>query len=149
MVVRSMQTGIQATVSDPEGQTPTTELMLAIGTRARAAARELALASTDGEKQGAPRGRTLAVDDMPPILDANAKDVEAAARPGVTPAFIDRLMLDATASNAIAKGLEDIAKLADPVGTVLSEWTRPNGLKSRACACRSASSASSTKAART
>jgi glutamate-5-semialdehyde dehydrogenase len=51
---------------------------------------------------------------------------KAAGRPA---SFVDRLLLDAKRIEGIAQGLDDIARLPDPVGTVLSEWTRPNGMK--------------------
>ena len=65
----------------------------------------------------------------PAILAANAKDLEAARAAGRPSAFIDRLLLDEARIEATAKGVEEIAELADPVGTVLAEWTRPNGLR--------------------
>ena len=65
----------------------------------------------------------------PAILAANAKDLEAARAAGRPAAFIDRLLLDEARIEATAKGVEEIAALADPVGTVLAEWTRPNGLR--------------------
>ena len=66
------------------------------------------------------------------ILAANAKDIEAARAAGRPAAFIDRLLLNEARIEAMAKGVEEIAELADPVGTVLAEWTRPNGLAVRA-----------------
>ncbi|MBB5690876.1 glutamate-5-semialdehyde dehydrogenase [Roseomonas alkaliterrae] len=60
------------------------------------------------------------------ILAANAADLEAAA--GLTPAFRDRLTLTPARLEAMARGLEEVADLPDPVGRVLAEWTRPNGL---------------------
>ncbi|MGE0629347.1 MAG: glutamate-5-semialdehyde dehydrogenase [Hyphomicrobiaceae bacterium] len=107
----------------------TTETMLAIGRRARAAARELALADAGIKNQallGAARALRARKDA---IIAANARDVEAATARGVSGAFLDRLRLDGKRIEAIAKGLEEIAGLADPVGAVLSSWTRPNGLE--------------------
>lgn len=63
------------------------------------------------------------------IVSANEKDVVAARNADKPAAFIDRLQLDEVRINAIANGLEAIAKLDDPVGTILAEWTQPNGLK--------------------
>jgi len=65
---------------------------------------------------------------------------------GIGAALVDRLALDPKRVEAVAQGLEDIAALPDPVGRVLAEWTRPNGLGYRASRCRSASSASSMRA---
>ncbi|MGC2413907.1 MAG: glutamate-5-semialdehyde dehydrogenase, partial [Stellaceae bacterium] len=63
------------------------------------------------------------------ILAANAEDVAEAKAAGIGAALIDRLALDPKRLEAVAHGLEDIAALPDPVGRVLAEWTRPNGLK--------------------
>jgi glutamate-5-semialdehyde dehydrogenase len=60
------------------------------------------------------------------VLAANAEDVATAE--GLTSAFRDRLLLTPARIEAMAKGLEEVAELPDPVGRVLSEWTRPNGL---------------------
>jgi len=60
------------------------------------------------------------------ILSANAEDLKAAH--DLTPALRDRLLLDDTRIEAMAKGLEDIAALPDPVGLELARWQRPNGL---------------------
>jgi glutamate-5-semialdehyde dehydrogenase len=61
------------------------------------------------------------------IIAANAEDIAAAA--GLTPAFRDRLLLNPARVEAMAKGLEEVAALPDPVGRVLAEWQRPNGLR--------------------
>lgn len=107
----------------------TDELMHKIGTRARAAAHDLSLASTQ-TKNAALR---VAADALraatPAVLAANAKDLAAAKAAGRPASFIDRLMLDEARVAAIAQSLEDIAELPDPVGSVLAEWTRPNGLR--------------------
>jgi glutamate-5-semialdehyde dehydrogenase len=63
------------------------------------------------------------------ILKANAEDVAEAKVRGATPAFLDRLTLDATQAEAMAKGLDVIRKLKDPVGTVMASWRRPNGMR--------------------
>jgi glutamate-5-semialdehyde dehydrogenase len=63
------------------------------------------------------------------ILAANAEDLAEAKSGGATPAFLDRLMLDAKRVDAIADGLEVVARLADPVGAVADSWTRPNGMR--------------------
>ena len=62
------------------------------------------------------------------LLAANEKDLAAATESGTTGALLDRLMLDDARIEAMAKGLEDIAALDDPVGAVMAEWDRPNGL---------------------
>jgi len=106
----------------------TAELMHAMGKSARAAARELALASTDA-KNAALRAAAQALrNSIADILAANAKDLAAARMAKRPAAFIDRLMLDYARVAAMAKGLDEIAELPDPVGTVLAHWKRPNGL---------------------
>ena len=62
------------------------------------------------------------------ILEANRLDMEAARAAQLSAALLDRLMLDAKRVAAMARGLEEVAALADPVGTIIAEWTRPNGL---------------------
>ncbi len=100
-----------------------------MGAAARAAAHELAHASS-ADKNAAINGAAAAIrarcDD---ILTANAQDVAAAEAKGISGALLDRLILDEGRVEAMAKGLEEVAELPDPVGTVLEEWERPNGLK--------------------
>ncbi|MFZ1415996.1 MAG: glutamate-5-semialdehyde dehydrogenase, partial [Defluviicoccus sp.] len=64
----------------------------------------------------------------PAILAANARDVEAARARGLSAALIERLVLNEARVEAMAKGLDEIALLPDPVGQVIAAWTRPNGL---------------------
>jgi glutamate-5-semialdehyde dehydrogenase len=63
------------------------------------------------------------------LIAVNASEVAAAKSKALKDSFIDRLVLTTDRVEAMAKGLEDIAALPDPVGTTLSEWTRPNGMK--------------------
>ena len=62
------------------------------------------------------------------ILAANTRDMEAARARNLSAALLDRLQLNESRVEAMARGLEDIVALADPVGTVIAEWARPNGL---------------------
>jgi glutamate-5-semialdehyde dehydrogenase len=62
------------------------------------------------------------------ILAANAQDQQFARDKGLTDAMIERLILNPARVEAMAKGLEEVAALADPVGRELARWTRPNGL---------------------
>ena len=111
----------------PDSQSLTAQ-MLAMGLRAKAAARVLALASSDQKNTAlaaaakALRANTLA------IMTDNTLDVAEAKRGGMTAAFVDRLMLDEQRIDAIAEGLEVVAALADPVGRMLERWQRPNGM---------------------
>ncbi|MEN9528076.1 MAG: gamma-glutamyl phosphate reductase [Pseudomonadota bacterium] len=63
------------------------------------------------------------------ILAANAEDMQAAEEKNLSAAMLDRLRLDKARVEAMARGLEEIARLPDPVGRVLAEWDRPNGLR--------------------
>jgi glutamate-5-semialdehyde dehydrogenase len=110
----------------PEAELAAT--MAEIGRRARAAAAALALAPAD-VKVAALRAAAAAVRSRAnEILAANAKDVAEANAAGIGAALVDRLALDPKRIEGVAKGLEDIAALPDPVGRVLAQWTQPNGL---------------------
>ncbi len=111
-----------------EKATGTGAIMDAIGKSARAAAHTLALASTEAKNTALRAAAAALRDASPTILAANAKDIAAAEAADRPAAFVDRLALDAARVAAMATGLEEIAELPDPVGTVLAEWTRPNGL---------------------
>lgn len=104
------------------------EAMLTLGQNARHAARALALASgvqrADGLRAAAKALRAASAT----ILAANRDDCADAVARGTKGAFLDRLTLDEQRLHAIAKAVEDVAALADPVGRVLAEWTQPNGL---------------------
>ncbi|MDZ4761321.1 MAG: glutamate-5-semialdehyde dehydrogenase [Alphaproteobacteria bacterium] len=103
--------------------------MLAIGVRARRSSGLLAgagpLARTNALQAMAIRVRAAA----PAILAANALDMEAGRAKGLTAALLDRLELTPARLEDMAKGLEAVAALPDPVGDVLAAWTRPNGLE--------------------
>jgi glutamate-5-semialdehyde dehydrogenase len=106
----------------------TAEIMREIGVAARSAARVLALATSEAKNAALNAAATFVRAQMADILAANAKDLEAARANGTTGAFLDRLALNEKRIEAIAVSLEDIAKLDDPVGTVLAHWQRQNGL---------------------
>lgn len=103
-------------------------LMTALGRSARQASRILALAATDTKNKAlqvaAKEIRKRAAD----ILAANAKDVAEAQASETNAAYLDRLELDARHVDGMAKGLEEIAALPDPVGRILARFSRPNGL---------------------
>lgn len=104
-------------------------LMMDIGAQAKAASRPLSIASTD-QKNRALLAMASAIDaSVDRILEANAKDVDAAETAGVAASFIDRLKLDRSRIAGMSEGIRAIAGLADPVGEVISAWDRPNGLK--------------------
>src|SRR5207244_283574 len=100
----------------------------ALGRQARAAATMLAKAGS-GTKDAALRGMAAAIRaDRAVILAANDRDLTAAREAKLGNAMLDRLALDDKRLEAMAKGLEEIAQLPDPVGAVIAHWTRPNGL---------------------
>jgi len=103
--------------------------LLAIGQAAKAAARKLSLAPAGQKDQALLAAAAKLRARMAHILQTNASDREAAASGGRPAAFIDRLTLNEARVEAMARGLEEIAGLADPVGTVIASWERPNGLK--------------------
>ncbi|WP_425515192.1 glutamate-5-semialdehyde dehydrogenase [Microvirga terricola] len=100
-----------------------------IGRRARLAARRLAIATAD-EKNAALRAMAARIRAASAaILAANAEDVAEAQAKGQTPAFLDRLTLNSERLADIADAVESIAALPDPVGRVLAQFERPNGLR--------------------
>ncbi|NBX65757.1 MAG: glutamate-5-semialdehyde dehydrogenase [Proteobacteria bacterium] len=103
--------------------------MNALGQGARAAARAMALVSPD-RKNGALWAMAEAISNSTSeILAANKKDWEAAEKAGVKAAYLDRLSLDAKRLQAIAESIVAITDIPDPVGSVVKEWMRPNGLR--------------------
>ncbi len=98
------------------------------GQAARAAAARLALTSADDKNAALFAMAAMLRRFNRQIITANALDVEEAKTSGRPPAFIDRLTLSTARIEAMAKGLEDIAALPDPVGGLIASWTRPNGL---------------------
>jgi glutamate-5-semialdehyde dehydrogenase len=104
------------------------DLMRAMGRAARAAAVALNVASTD-QKNRALRAAAAALRARRhKIIAANERDLREAAAKGMSPALLDRLKLDEARVEAMARGLEEIVRLDDPIGTVLAEWSRPNGM---------------------
>lgn len=102
--------------------------MTRLGIQAREAARELARASS-AQKNRALAGAAAAIRARAnDILAANARDMAAARERQLAGALLDRLLLDHKRVEAMARGIEEVAALADPVGDVIAEWTRPNGL---------------------
>ena len=103
-------------------------IMAELGRKARAASRVLASASPTA-KQHALEAAAAALDaSRTKILAENARDMAAGEARGMTKAFLDRLALNDQRIDAIIAGLKTIAALPDPVGTVIAEWDRPNGL---------------------
>ncbi len=103
--------------------------MAEIGRRARDAAAGLALVTAEAKVKALRAAAAAVRSQANEILAANAEDVAEAKGAGIGAALIDRLALDPKRLEAVARGLEDIADLPDPIGRVLAEWTRPNGLR--------------------
>jgi glutamate-5-semialdehyde dehydrogenase len=111
-----------------EGTGDLAATMAEIGRAARAAARLLALAP-GAQKDKALKAMAAAIRaQKAAILAANAEDVAEAKAAGVTAAFLDRLALSEARVEAMAAGIEVVARLKDPVGAVTETWTRPNGM---------------------
>src|SRR5262249_27811271 len=110
----------------PEALGNVQQAMAVLGARAREAARELALASTEAKNvalraaAGAMRAQTAA------ILEANARDLQLAREGAVTAAFLDRLALDPRRVEAMAKSLEEVAGPPQPLRAPLARWKRPH-----------------------
>ena len=104
-------------------------LLDTMGRAAVDAARVLAFAGT-AQKDAALRAAAAELRRREPaILEANARDLESARDAGLGAAMLDRLALDSARLASIAASVEQVADLPDPVGTVIAEWTRPNGLR--------------------
>ena len=103
--------------------------MAPIGRAAVEAAQVLALAGTGQKNAALTAAATALRRRTADILAANARDMKAGEAAGLSGAMLDRLKLDAARIEAMAQGVEQIAALPDPVGTVIAEWERPNGLR--------------------
>ena len=103
--------------------------MTAIGRGARDAAPVLELASADQKNRALRTAAAALRRRSREILAANGRDMADARSGGAGGALLDRLELDRGRVEAMARSLEAIAELPDPIGSVLSEWTRPNGLR--------------------
>lgn len=103
--------------------------MRVIGQKAKAAARVLANASTVKKNEALGIAANSLRANSAKILEANALDMAAGKTKGLAASFLDRLELDHERIEAIAKGLEAIVALDDPVGSVIASWERPNGLQ--------------------
>jgi glutamate-5-semialdehyde dehydrogenase len=111
-----------------ESADDTVALMADLGRRARAAARPLAVASTATKNAALAAMADAILRNEAAILRANAIDLKNGDEAGLSASFMDRLKLTPERIGAIAQGIREIAALADPVGTVIAEWDRPNGL---------------------
>jgi glutamate-5-semialdehyde dehydrogenase len=105
------------------------EQMMQLAKQAKSASRELAKLTT-AEKNACLLAMATALEqNAPAIQEANARDMEFGAQLGLSAAMLDRLKLDDKRIAGMARGLREVAALPDPVGKILDERTRPNGLK--------------------
>ncbi len=104
-------------------------VMRALGEAARGAAASLAVASTDMKNAALAAGAEAIRAGASEILAANDKDMYVAQGRDLSAALLDRLELDDARVEGMAKGLEEVAALPDPVGAVMAKWSRPNGLE--------------------
>ena len=105
-----------------------TDLMTGMAQKAKLGAEALRLAGPDVRTRAIVEAARAIRARQSQILEANQADQKAAEAKGLTPAMIERLILNPARVEAMAKGLEEVAALPDPVGRELARWTRPNGL---------------------
>lgn len=103
--------------------------LLAMGQEAKRAARVLSTAPASQKNAALHAAATSLRANRISLLKVNAAEVEAAQKSGRAPFFIDRLTLTEGRVESMAKGLEDVCGLPDPVGAVTASWERPNGIK--------------------
>ncbi len=103
-------------------------IMTDLGQRAKAAAAELAFAPADAKKSALLSAADHVWTNRADIIEANKKDLDFGRDKGLSPAMMDRLMLDADRIQGIVDGLKAVAEQDDPVGEAMEEWDRPSGL---------------------
>jgi glutamate-5-semialdehyde dehydrogenase len=119
---------MSAAIQILEPETDIRAAMREIGAKARAAARELANAPAEKKNRALAAAARILRERAAEILAANELDCADARAKNLSPALIDRLTLNSARVEAMARGLEEVAALPDPVGRVLAAYTRPNGL---------------------
>ncbi|WP_090059204.1 glutamate-5-semialdehyde dehydrogenase [Celeribacter neptunius] len=104
------------------------QMMETLGRNAKTAARALATASAEAKEKALLAAADALWTNRAGIIEANKKDLEFGREKGLTDAMMDRLMLDESRIQGMIDGLKAIAAQKDPVGDVIAEWDRPNGL---------------------
>ncbi|NIA27677.1 MAG: glutamate-5-semialdehyde dehydrogenase [Desulfobulbaceae bacterium] len=104
------------------------DMMKPMGEAARRAATALAISGNDDRNRALCAAAAAIRDQSGEIFAANAKDMQLAQEHGLSDAMLDRLMLDADRIEGMAAGIDVVAELHDPIGRILEEWDRPNGL---------------------
>ncbi len=117
------------TTAEHELKTDLRLQMRRLGQSARAAAAVLARTGAAAKNRALEQAAAALRARQHELLDANARDLDAASTRGLSQAMLDRLTLNPDRVEAMARGLEEIVALPDPVGSVIAEWDRPNGLK--------------------
>ena len=120
--------GVVTPIASRSSELDVHELMHGIGVAAVSAAEQLALASTDSKNRALSASAAAVRAEAGAILAANAEDLREAQAASLSAAMLDRLKLDERRIEAMACGLDEIVRLADPIGSVIACWTRPNGL---------------------
>ncbi|MFI4895036.1 MAG: glutamate-5-semialdehyde dehydrogenase [Steroidobacterales bacterium] len=120
--------GVVTSIASRSSELDVHELMHGIGVAAVSAAEQLALASTDSKNRALSASAAAVRAEAGAILAANAEDLREAQAASLSAAMLDRLKLDERRIEAMACGLDEIVRLADPIGSVIACWTRPNGL---------------------
>src|SRR6185437_17112308 len=105
------------------------ERMERFGRNAVAAASVLALAGTAAKNAALGAAAAAIRAGAAGLLAANERDMSAARAGNLTGALLDRLALDEKRVQSMARGIEDIMALPDPIGSTVAEWQRPNGLR--------------------
>ena len=103
-------------------------MMLQLGANARAASRTLAVANSEQKRAAINSAADEIEKESSSIQQQNLNDLDAAKKANLSKSMIDRLELSDDRIRAMANGLREIAKLEDPVGSVIAQWQRPNGL---------------------
>lgn len=105
------------------------EQIIALARQARAASRHIAQLTTSQKNEILQAAAKQLIASSAKIIEENAKDLQAAREKGLSNAMIDRLVLNDKRIQEMAKGLQEITALPDPVGEVVKGWVRPNGLR--------------------
>jgi glutamate-5-semialdehyde dehydrogenase len=133
--IAPVNAALDAALLQPVDEGDISAMMAGMGQRARAASRKVALAPGHQRDVALIAMAEAIRERTPAILAANALDLAEARAAGQPASYLDRLALDVARVAAIAEAVAAIAALPDPVGRVLAEWTRPNGLRFERVAC--------------
>src|SRR2546422_8430005 len=128
MTLTEAETEMSAPLKAIDGNADLPALMTELATRARAAARVLALASPQQKNRALQAMERAIRANASAILAANAEDVAEVRAGGASSAFIDRLTLTQPRIDAMADGIATVREIPDPIGVVTESWQRPNGM---------------------